>query len=400
MASRLSRIALSKSVVTSPSLIHKLSCRSMSVSLDRVTERRVGESGPGGRNSNAGVKVAVFGASSFLGRYVCGNLGANGVLGYIGNRADEFELRHIRPMFDLGRTRFVFYSSRDRDSMAEVIADADIVVNLIGKHYETKKLTNQDKFPYYDYKVNYSMEEANIDIPRTVAELCTEMQIDNLIHVSAMSASPDSNSHWSRTKYAGEMAVKEAYPWATIIRPNNLFGPEDRLLNWYANAASGSLPFVPFVEKGDALSQPVYVDDVANVIARIVDNPEKFEGKTVDCFGAQDFTAKELAEFVYDITTQEPTKIDLPKNLLKNMGKAYGFLPFPVLTDDLVEVMAEDCLPCMTKEEYAKQDDILTMENLGIAQTPVEKVAFNYLHRFRKGGHFTLEKGYHDGVSV
>jgi len=45
------------------------------VSLERIIERRDGEIGTGGRNSNAGVKVAVFGASSFLGRYVCGNLG-------------------------------------------------------------------------------------------------------------------------------------------------------------------------------------------------------------------------------------------------------------------------------------------------------------------------------------
>ncbi len=44
--------------------------------IPRVSERRPNESGPGGRNSNAGVTVAVFGASGFLGRYVCANNGA------------------------------------------------------------------------------------------------------------------------------------------------------------------------------------------------------------------------------------------------------------------------------------------------------------------------------------
>lgn len=43
--------------------------------IPRVTERRNGEAGPGGRSSNAGVKVAVFGAGGFLGRYVCSHLG-------------------------------------------------------------------------------------------------------------------------------------------------------------------------------------------------------------------------------------------------------------------------------------------------------------------------------------
>jgi NADH dehydrogenase (ubiquinone) 1 alpha subcomplex subunit 9 len=40
-------------------------------------------------------------------------------------------------MFDLGHTRFVYYSARDVDSMREVIADADIVINMISKNYES-----------------------------------------------------------------------------------------------------------------------------------------------------------------------------------------------------------------------------------------------------------------------
>lgn len=35
------------------------------------------------------------------------------------------------------------------------------------------------------------------------------------------------------------------------------------------------------------------------------------------------------------------------------------------------------------------------MKDLGIDATPIEKIAFNYLHRFREGGHFVLTKGYH-----
>lgn len=279
--------------------------------------------------------------------------------------------------------------------MAEVIADADVVINLIGKHYETKALSNTDKFPYFEMKTNYTLEQCNVDIPRTIAELCTEMQVDNLIHVSAMAANPDSKSHWSRTKYAGEMAVKEAYPWATIIRPTQLFGPEDRLLNWFANAAAGTFPFVPFIDGGDALLQPVYMDDVATVITRIVDAPEKFEGKTVDCFGAQDFTYKELAAFVYDITSQYPRTVDMPKDMVKLMARAYEIIPYPNMTRDMIDLWSEDCVARMTPEEYRDQTDILTMEDVGVKQTLIEKTAFNWLHRFRKGGHFLLADGYH-----
>ena len=48
---------------------------STTVDLPRITERRPNESGRGGRASDAGVKVALFGATGFLGRYVSSGLG-------------------------------------------------------------------------------------------------------------------------------------------------------------------------------------------------------------------------------------------------------------------------------------------------------------------------------------
>jgi hypothetical protein len=43
--------------------------------LPRITDRRIKEEGAGGRSTNAGVKVAVFGATGFLGKHVCYQLG-------------------------------------------------------------------------------------------------------------------------------------------------------------------------------------------------------------------------------------------------------------------------------------------------------------------------------------
>lgn len=48
--------------------------------LPRVTDRRLDEGGPGGRSSIAGVKVAIFGATGFLGKHVCNQLGR--LIGY------------------------------------------------------------------------------------------------------------------------------------------------------------------------------------------------------------------------------------------------------------------------------------------------------------------------------
>ena len=324
-------------------------------------------------------------------------LGTNGTMTYIGSRTDEFAYRHLRPHFELGRAKFQFYSSRDRQSMADLIADADIVINLIGKYYDTKKLEDTDKFPYLNYTISTSVHEANVTVPATIAELCTEMQVDNLIHVSSAAANPESSSEWARTKYEGEQEVLKAYPWATIVRPTQMFGHEDKLLNWFANMA-GRFPVVPLIDGGHGLTQPVWVDDVARTINRVIDNPETFEGRRIDCFGPQDYSYAELAKFVYDITGQDPTLSEVPNEVVKYGAKVMQYEGNPMLTPDLVDLWSEDYLPEMTAEEYEAQPakgKVFTMKDLGVESTPIEKIAFKYLHRFRKGGHFLLAGGYH-----
>ena len=67
-------------------VVHRVSAHTSNVSralfssssepfLPRITERRLNEQGAGGRSTNAGVKVAIFGATGFLGKHVCNQLG-------------------------------------------------------------------------------------------------------------------------------------------------------------------------------------------------------------------------------------------------------------------------------------------------------------------------------------
>lgn len=79
-----------------------------------------------------------------------------------------------------------------------------------------------------------------------------------LIHVSAMGAKHDSPSEFLRTKAAGEKAVLQEFPNATILRPSYMFGSEDNFLNTLATVAR-SLHVMPLLSGGTARMQPVYV---------------------------------------------------------------------------------------------------------------------------------------------
>jgi NADH dehydrogenase (ubiquinone) 1 alpha subcomplex subunit 9 len=317
---------------------------------------------------------------------------------YLGNRGDDMEMRHLKVNFELGRSRFVFYSPHDVDSIKEVIADADVVVNMIGKYHETGRPVPTSGFPFLKYQVNWSLYDTHVTLARTIAEVCKEMQVDHLVHVSSASASPTAKSEWSRTKYEGELAVREAFPWATVVRPTQLYGRMDRLLNWFARMQTW-YRMVPLVNGGKSLTQPVWVGDVAKAILRVCDDPAKFEGRDVDCFGPDDYTYEELADFVNSITDRNVLTFDLPANYYKSLANVLQWQRNPLLTPDLVDLWSENFLPRMDPADYKKQTDeatkILTLEDLGIKALPIEKEAFSYLHAYRFGGHFFRTPGYH-----
>ena len=114
-------------------------------------------------------------------------------------------------------------------------------------------------------------------------------------------------------------------------------------------------PFLPLIGGGQALTQPLYAVDVAHTIQKVVDDPSWFEGRTVDCFGPEDYTYQELASFVYNITTQNPRVWDLPQEVASVVSKGVGLMGRPMLTEDMVKLLTEDFVPSMTREEYEGQ---------------------------------------------
>ncbi len=46
----------------------------------------------------------------------------------------------FKALFDLGEKSFPVYSFDDDESVRQAIAGSDIVINLVGKHYETKHI--------------------------------------------------------------------------------------------------------------------------------------------------------------------------------------------------------------------------------------------------------------------
>lgn len=327
------------------------------------------------RSATPNVRATIFGAYGFVGRYVTGLLAGDGIQCIIPWRGDDMEWRHLKVMGDLGVVAPMPFSPRDIDSIRRAVEGSDIVINLVGKDYETKH--------YLPWIKNYTFEDVNITFAETVAKAAVEAGATNFVHVSALSADPYSMSRWSRTKAMGEQAVTAVCPGATIVRPSDVFGPEDRFLNLFAKMYY-AFPRLPLVDGGKARVQPLYVQDLAQAIANIAKStdPKVMLGQTYDLAGPEEYTIREIVEYVYEnIRAESPEVMNISPAVADLIGSAVGLLPNPLIEKDRFLRLQTDCV----LDEMAPTK---RLHDLDVEATSMELPGFNFLHRFRTGSHF------------
>ena len=132
------------------------------------------------------------------------------------------------------------------------------------------------------------------------------------------------------------------------------------------------------------------MSDVVDAIVKIIEAGEEegWDGQTFELANPTNFTWREIMDFTFDITYQKPRVLDVPQAVGEVVALGLEQLPNPIMTVDDVKLMSTDVTldPASTNPTFA---------TLGVTPTPIEKVAFNYLYRYREGGHFPYAEGYH-----
>lgn len=139
-----------------------------------------------------------------------------------------------------------------------------------------------------------------------------------------------------------------------------------------------------------------------SVLRRVapLQNYKAFEGSTFLLAGPTEYTHRELIEHVLRVTAMEHRQLfAMPKPLLQLYCKMNQMGWNPHFTEDNLELMMEDNV--LTEEVKAKvaaaggSVGVHTFADLGIEPLTVEKTSYEFLHRFRAGGHFARIQGYH-----
>uniref|UniRef100_A0A8D0P1T6 NADH dehydrogenase [ubiquinone] 1 alpha subcomplex subunit 9, mitochondrial n=1 Tax=Sus scrofa TaxID=9823 RepID=A0A8D0P1T6_PIG len=314
--------------------------------------------GKGGRSSVSGIVATVFGATGFLGRYVVNHLGRMGSQVIVPYRCEPYDTMHLRPMGDLGQIIFMEWNGKDKDSIRKVVEHSNVVINLVGREWETK---------------NFDFEDVFVKIPHAIAQVSKEAGVEKLIHISHLNADIKSPSRYLRSKAVGEKEVRAAFPEATIIKPSDIFGREDRFLNYFASMRwFGGVPLISLGK--ETVKQPVYIVDVSKGIINAIKDPDA-KGKTFAFVGPNRYILFDLVQYIFAVAYRPFLPYPLPHFAYRWIGRLFEVSPFePWTTRDKVERvhMSDMTLPHLPG-----------LEDLGIQATPLELKAIEVLRRHR-----------------
>jgi NADH dehydrogenase len=311
-------------------------------------------------------QVTVFGGSGFIGRAIVRALANRGYRIRVAVRRTE-SAESVKTAGDVGQIVLMRTNLRMPQSVAAAVAGSEAVINATG-------------IPFQRGRQSY--RAVHVDGARTIATACTAAGVTRLVHMSGIGAEAHSSKNaYIRSKVEAEQAIVAGFESATILRSNVVFGPNDQMFNKMAVIAAKA-PFVPLVGKGTAKVQPVFVGDVGEAAAIVLERPETAKS-VFELGGPRVYTYREIAELVlHEIDRKKPI-VGFPAGLMKIAGflaqQTARFGLTPSLTADQVELLCQDTVV---------RPGALTLETLGIVPTAPEAILPTYLDRYRIGGRF------------
>jgi NADH dehydrogenase len=296
--------------------------------------------------------VTVFGGTGFLGRRLVRRLAAEGATLRVAVRSPD-RAQSILRSADLDRVTVLRADVRDPASVAAAVAGADAVVNAVSTYVEKPGVTFA------------SVHEQGA---RTLAQEAAAAGVARLVLVSGIGADPESRSPYIRARGRGELVVRHAFPSATIVRPGAMFGPGDALFGTLADIVR-LLPVVPLIGGGRTRLQPVYVEDVAEAIVRILAD-RRTAGQTYELAGPGVYTLRELVGFALRLMDKRRLLVPLPLAAAGIQARLFELLPSPPLTTSQVDLLRVDNLASGALPGF---------RDLGIQPKPVEDIVPTYI---------------------
>ena len=304
----------------------------------------------------------ILGGGGFIGRYLVRNLTKKNYRCIISTRKNAFQKGYLKTQGTPGSIELINWNPNNFDELKESIKNSDVVINLIGILYETRK----QKFM-----------NIHAGIPEAISKICSQSNVKKFIQVSAIGANDKSKSLYQRSKFQGEVNSLTNFKNTVIIRPSVVCGTEDNFTNLFSKLSI--LPMIPVVGINYKF-QPILVSDVASSIVKAIETKDN-HGKIYEIGGPQVISFGDMVKSIMKTLNKKRFVVDMPMPIAKIQSTLMSMLPIPpVLTRDQCNILSE--------ADNIVSNNHLTLQDLNVKPSDVQEAMKKWLWRYRDGGQF------------
>jgi NADH dehydrogenase len=240
------------------------------------------------------VKIAVIGATGFVGSHLVPHLVASGHHVIAISRAG----RRLEGWGDTVEPRAADVSG---DGLDMALAGADGAVHLVAIPRETG---------------GRRFAEVNVRGTQRVVQAAEKAGVTRFVHLSALGVIDDPKLAFLHSKWRGEEAVRGSSLEWVVLRPSLLFGQGDGFFNLIKTTLRWWSPgIVAIPGKGDARFQPLSVDDLAIGIEKSLTDPGR-AASVHELGGPEWVTYNEIVNEVMRVTGMKRLKLGMPVPLI------------------------------------------------------------------------------------
>ena len=209
-----------------------------------------------------------------------------------------------------------------------------------------------------------TFDRVNIRGTRHIVREGERAGVGKLVFLSSLGCERGSSAY-HQSKRAAENVVRDFDGDWVILRPGSVYGPGDDQISLLLKMVR-TLPAIPVLGGGDNAFQPIWHDDLAEAIVRVIERDD-LARRTFEIAGPEITSQNDLIDRLSRVTSRNPMRVPLPDFLAKAGMRALGVVGMDVpFSGSQLAMLREGNV-------IAEQDANALTEILGVRPTSLER---------------------------
>ena len=313
-------------------------------------------------------EILVFGASGQIGRHLLRKLTKKNFKVTVVTRNIHRKAYILKSQANAGWMNIIELDSFNHEKLSRIFKNKDICINLIG-------ILNQ--------KNNSSFDNIHTLLPKKLAELSKENNLEQFIHVSALGIEDALQSKYASSKLNGENEIKKIFNKFVILRPSLVYSVDDKFTTMLFNMLN-LMPIFPLYYEGKTIFYPIHVTDMCEIIEKVIIN--EYKAETIECIGPEKISFKDILQRLLKSLEVKRLLIPMPLFVAKIFANFFELtMTNPLLTKDQLILLNYNNSP---SGKFKTNLDL----KLNVEPKYFDKEIIKYSYMWKSGGEFSKKE--------